>query len=1226
MASLALGAAGALVGSFFGPLGTSIGWAIGSAAGSMLFAKGQDGPRLTDLKLQNSSYGQMIPLTYGTVRITGNVVWQTDLKEHQQKSGGKGGPTVTLYTYSASFAVAICEGPILGVLRIWADSRLVYDPAAITALADFPFTLYTGTETQLADPTIESVEGAGNVNGMRGVAYVVFTDKFLTDFGNRIPSLSFEVFTASQPIPWRYAAFTAPNSSSRAGAGGAGPQSGGIDNDGRLIVSTVAGTTLSNIIPQPCGFSVDAYDITTGAFIENLISTTAPPAGGSTTTKSIILQCANNPHVMAATHSERYTGDIINAFYYDGEITAQGLAGNDFFAVASQPHFGNDAVYACSGNASAGITKWNAPGGAVLNPSPIGGAALGAAPGGAWSLAIDATTGDVWAARSHKTGSTADELFRFDKDMALIASWPYSDVPSLTTIFSGGLYILTGQFAVFNGILVVNSTFETGTQCACWAINADNTFTLMDHYGSVPAERTDAGHYPLLGNIISLGNGLIYSGDGIVSLTSRAGPAILSDIVSDLSVRAGLTTGQINVSELTDIVDGYVISQQAAVRSMVEPLQTAYFFDAVESDTIAKFVKRGKDSEATVPLADLGTHERGTTPPPLVTSIRVQEVDLPRSISAVYLNEGAEYQNGTQLSQRLTTSSELTVSLQLAIVMDDTKAKQITDALLYNAWLEREKITFLLPRKWTYLEPTDVVTAAGYRVRVTDKGETTRGVVRFDGVVTAPYVFSQSAVAVPGLAPPPTPPPPTTATDLLMLDIPLVGDGDFPNGYYAAMAGHNPGAWPGATLFKSIDGGVNFDSLLVDVIPDAIGVTTSALGTYSGGNTFDELNSVGVQLNGGSPDLASASMLEVLNGANECLIGNELVQYKTATLTGTRAYTLSGLLRGRRGTEWAAGHLAGERFVVLPTSTNVNGPFGEIFAPRDFKAVTSGAALSSATDVPFTNNGVALRCYSPTAIGGGLNAAGDLAIAWIRRTRIGGTWQNFVDVPLSEAAEAYVVQIWDSTFSICARVITGITTPTVTYTAAQQVTDFGAVQQVIYVTVGQIGTLGLGVQQGAALTGAGASIDAPLNPVPPYNSGPPTPPPSGGCSGTVYNDTLAFTVGLTNLSAPSGFGIGSNWVLKLTTPASGDYLGQIDFFEFGGPPCQKTGVLSTSACGAPLTSSAQGSGAEVPLYFTVGRPFYPAIYPHLEFATDYYFSFQTSCDGGTAIEMHIFNN
>jgi phage tail tape-measure protein len=49
MASLVLGAAGAVVGSFFGPLGTSIGWAVGSALGANLFQKGQSGPRLTDL-------------------------------------------------------------------------------------------------------------------------------------------------------------------------------------------------------------------------------------------------------------------------------------------------------------------------------------------------------------------------------------------------------------------------------------------------------------------------------------------------------------------------------------------------------------------------------------------------------------------------------------------------------------------------------------------------------------------------------------------------------------------------------------------------------------------------------------------------------------------------------------------------------------------------------------------------------------------------------------------------------------------------------------------------------------------------------------------------------------------------------------------------------------------------------------------------------------------------
>ncbi len=1197
MASLALGAAGAFVGSFFGPLGTSIGWMIGSAAGNMLFGKGQDGPRLTDLKLQNSSYGQMVPLVYGTVRITGNVIWQTDLKEHQQKSGGKGGPTVTTYTYSASFAVAICEGPILGVKSIWADSRLVYQPESGLSAENFPFTLYLGDETQLPDPTIESIEGVGNVNANRGIAFAVFTDKFLTDFGNRIPSLSFEVYTSTQGIPWRVSSFTPVNFQSIAGFSGTGPMNGSIEN-GELIMSDF-GTPHISVPATTFPYTVYHYDFQGNLLSQEPTVTCAAPPG--TETYLDIYPCSNNPRICWVRCND--IGPVRNTFYVDGALSGTGIlnpgGGDDPFAINNVPAYGDGALYAAGGQGTgAYLCKWSTFGGL-----PLQSAALPGTSGSKWATAVD-EKGDVWCGQSDPV--TGDKLYHFDKDLNPITSYPASALPANFLI--GSLV-----FTVWNGILYFASS---GHGIAA----------------TIPNTPTDPGTISTaLGTTISLGNGYALCSDGIISLNPRPDGELLADIVSDLSVKAGLLTSQLEVSELIDIVDGYVISQQASLRSMIEPLQTAYFFDAVESDTLAKFVKRGKDSEVTIPITDLGTHAKGSEPPPLITSMRVQEVDLPRSISAVYFAEEAEYQNGTQLSQRLTTSSELTVSLQLAIVMTDAKAKNITDALLYNAWLEREKITILLPRKWVYLEPTDVVTAAGYRVRLTEKSETVAGVIKFDGLVTSPFVFTQSAIAVPGLAPPPTPPPTSgMLTDLLMLDIPLVNDADAANGYYAAMAGRTAGSWPGATLFKSIDGGVNFDSLLVDTVPDTMGVTTTVLGNYTGGNTFDELNSVGVQLGAGAGALSSVSALEVLNGANECLIGNELLQFKSAVLTGPRAYTLSGLLRGRRGTEWAvAANPSGSRFCMLPTSTNVAGPFPEIFAARDFKAVTSGGTLASATDVPFTNNGVALRCYSPTAIGGGLNAAGDLAIQWIRRTRIGGTWQNFVDVPLSEATEAYVVQIWNATFTACARVITGITTPTVTYTSAQQVTDFGAQQQTIYVTVGQLGTLGLGVQSPAALQGAGSTIDAPLNPVPPYGSGPPVPPPAGSCVGTVFNTTLTWAVGDDRVDSPAGFVAGTNWVLKLTTPASGNFVGELDFFEHGGPPCLKTGTLSKSACGVPLLPVSGGgplTGMEIALYFCLGTPFFPGLYCQLEYATDYYFSLQTSCGGVSAYELHIYNN
>ena len=40
---------------------------------------------------------------------------------------------------------------------------------------------------------IEEIESAGNTPAYRGIAYIVFEDMDLTNFGNRIPQLNFEI-------------------------------------------------------------------------------------------------------------------------------------------------------------------------------------------------------------------------------------------------------------------------------------------------------------------------------------------------------------------------------------------------------------------------------------------------------------------------------------------------------------------------------------------------------------------------------------------------------------------------------------------------------------------------------------------------------------------------------------------------------------------------------------------------------------------------------------------------------------------------------------------------------------------------------------------------------------------------------------------------------------------------------------------------------------------------
>jgi hypothetical protein len=157
-------------------------------------------------------------------------------------------------------------------------------------------------------------------------------------------------------------------------------------------------------------------------------------------------------------------------------------------------------------------------------------------------------------------------------------------------------------------------------------------------------------------------------------------------------------------------------------------------------------------------------------------------------------------------------------------------------------------------------------------------------------------------------------------------------------------------------------------------------------------------------------------------------------------------------------------HTSADRFVHLGSAINVVGLYGELFIERYYKSVTRGKSLDWGTATPFTNTGVALRPYSPAQLGGGRNQNDDVLLQWVRRTRVGGAWTDYSDVPLSEPAESYDLIIYtDNTYATPVRLV-AVTTNAYTYTAAAQVTDFGSTQSTIYWTVAQNGTFFAGPQ------------------------------------------------------------------------------------------------------------------------------------------------------------------
>lgn len=204
------GLIGHAVGSLFGggPIGSMFGHIAGQAFSGALTdhrTRLHDGPRLHDMPVMGATEGTPIPKVYGRARLGGTLIWATRFAEmitqtetetgsggasggHGFKGGGGGGTTTInrTYSYYGNFAVAVCEGPVAFIRRIWADGQLL-DHQAVT------LRIYRGDDNQQPDPLIVAKEGAATTPAFRGTCYVVFERMPLAAFGNRLPQLSFEV-------------------------------------------------------------------------------------------------------------------------------------------------------------------------------------------------------------------------------------------------------------------------------------------------------------------------------------------------------------------------------------------------------------------------------------------------------------------------------------------------------------------------------------------------------------------------------------------------------------------------------------------------------------------------------------------------------------------------------------------------------------------------------------------------------------------------------------------------------------------------------------------------------------------------------------------------------------------------------------------------------------------------------------------------------------------------
>jgi hypothetical protein len=525
---------------------------------------------------------------------------------------------------------------------------------------------------------------------------------------------------------------------------------------------------------------------------------------------------------------------------------------------------------------------------------------------------------------------------------------------------------------------------------------------------------------------------------------------LVSEIITRICAKNGIPSMDIDVSQITDQINGFAILAQETGSESLSKLANIFQFDFTEGEKIT-FRPVSRSVAKSIPFADLATHEFGQTRPENYTEEITETLQLPREIKFNYRDFQLDHRNNIVYARRQTASqTQNSESFQADIVLDRIQAQTSVNRTLIIAWTRRATKKYSLPLAYSELE-------AGDRITI-DNGSDTEDIVIARLESTANHLINIDCFPYIGFSDSYAPPitnstvPPSTIisqgdTRLYLLDIPLISNSDADNTLYAAANGTVNG-WRGCGVFVSRDLGSNYEVAKQITGASTVANASNTLGNFTGSGT-DNTNTLTVVLESGtSLESTTATNLPFTNHA---LIGSEIIRFTTATLTAAKTYQLSGLIRGDRGTEWAiATHAANEKFYLLSTVSKIQGSLSDIGVARLFKAPTSDQTLGTVPATTFTTTGKCLEPLAPLPVSA-YKPANDIIINFARRDRhdYGATGT----VKLSEFDERYEIDIFNGA-SVVRTIAT--TSPTATYTQAQQITDFGSAQIAIVIKVYQL--------------------------------------------------------------------------------------------------------------------------------------------------------------------------
>jgi hypothetical protein len=1005
------------------------------------------GPRLSELSVSTAEFGAPLVGFLGTRVITCAVTHAEDLKEVPKTSKGKAGKNTT-YSYLATFDATICDNPIEKVLKIWLDEHICYDVTGTgptTPLgaffsghhADAPpvkltsgknMRIYLGGEDQLPDPRyVEYCEGKfgpDSAPASRGCAHIFFEEIPTDNFGNRIPQVKVLVATAAHG---HY-----PVDTISAGTGFNAMQF--TPDLTRLYLSSNSNLQVIDVPTRTKTLDFASNSAGFLAFSQSAIYT----ARGFPTASIIQIGYDGGSAVLGTTDEfidyPYYVGDALFFRGFGGLLAGTyRWMGADLGIVATShsflPNFYFGDSDSSNGWAVGYVDGFNKVAFAQVTPTSGG------------DHIIDVTTHGMAYAMVNPDGKflvwQQQQLFIVDP-----ATWTASAPVSGPVFTSDPESIFRNVAPGAASIWIHNSEYSTIDGSLIRTVNIADWGTFP---GGLLYDKINQA-------LINVGSGVLH---WLYLDRSRGSGVTDGDIVANRCGAAGMT--DYDVSGLTAIVEGYSWTR-GSTKAQLEPLLDIQDVDACPHDFSIVFRPRGGTPSGTILTADFARKDNALR----YKTAEPQDTDLPKILRVNFADSTFDQQTNNVLSplpaDAVDSQRDVVIDLT-TYVTTPNDAQQKADRYMRGLWNRRAKVENALTAQCLALEPADLTTLSldGILWNCKLDKQTFVGTTRIECV----FIRDEAAVATLNSA---TEGPPLDGRDPdtihvppavrgFVVDAPLHDDvdADIRPLLYMGAGVYGQQTFAGAVIFEAVGAGADrvYSELADTVTAGATwGICNGTLASVPVTALWDRGNTLNVSLQSGTLTNVSEADIDEDPGLNLMLVGApgrwEYVNFTTATLQGDGSWTLSGFKRGRRGTEWACGlHAAADVWLLANDLDVLERGSDDVGADLSFKAQSVGRDPQAAVAIDLDPyQGQTLMPWSPARLIWTTDGT-DLFGQIIRRTRVGGAWVSGGTIPLSEASEAYSVDIYHgSTFK---RTIAVTGTNLFTYTAAQMAADGNSV-------------------------------------------------------------------------------------------------------------------------------------------------------------------------------------